>query len=88
MTESANNKWVVDVKGSAGETFEISVLRNNNEHGKRSYGWIDEDKLLISKSGSANWSVTPLVFEKLKRVAGEVAKELNMAENKNSAFCA
>lgn len=82
MTEVANNKWVVDIKGSPGKPFEISVLRDNNEHGKRSYGWIDENKLLISESGSANWSVTPLVFDKLKRVAEEVAKELNMVETK------
>jgi hypothetical protein len=54
------------------------VLRSDNEHGKVSYGWIGEDKLLISSETAASWSVTPLVFEKLKRVAEDVAKELNM----------
>ena len=80
MTETDNNKWVVDVKGRPGEGFEISVLRDGNKHGKQSYGWIDEDKLLISSNGSASWSVTPLVFEKLVALAHEVAKKLNKEE--------
>jgi hypothetical protein len=34
-------KWVVDVKGCAGsEAFEITVLRDDYEHGKRSFGWM------------------------------------------------
>ena len=75
-----DNKWVVDIKGCPYEHFEISVLRNNNEHGKQSYGWIDDKKLLISSETTASWSVIPLVFEKLTRVAEEVAEELNIPE--------
>lgn len=44
--------WVVDVKGGVGESsYEISVLRDSNDHGKRSYGWADDHKIMISSSG-------------------------------------
>jgi len=73
-------KWVVDIKEYK-QSFEISVLRDDNEHGKRSYGWFDENKLLISSSsnGSPNTNTTSkkIIFEKLVKVAQEVADELN-----------
>ena len=52
-------KWVVDIK-EYGKSFEISVLRDDNAHGKKSYGWFDENKLLISSStyGSLNTNTT------------------------------
>jgi hypothetical protein len=75
-------KWVVDIKGSAGKgSFEISVLRDNNELGKRSYGWIGENKLLITHScGPRHWPLTKIVWDKLVNLAHEVADELNAAE--------
>jgi len=75
-------KWVVDVKGRAGSgPFEITVLRDNNEHGKRSYGWIGEDKLLITHNGGpCSWTLTPLVWDKVIKLAHEVADELNAEE--------
>jgi len=73
-------KWVVNIKEYK-QSFEISVLRDDNEHGKRSYGWFDENKLLISSSsdGSPNTNTTSkkIIFEKLVKVAQEVADELN-----------
>ena len=51
MTES-KLRWDANVKGAAGEpAFEISVVRSDNAHGKLSYGWFDERKLLISHNG-------------------------------------
>ena len=75
-------KWVVDVKGRAGsDSFEITVLRDDNEHGKRSYGWIGEDKLLITHNGGpCKWPLTPLVWDKSVKLANEVADELNAVE--------
>lgn len=73
--------WLVNVKGKAGEVFEISVVRRTNNHGRLSYGWFDEDKLLISSSGGpCNYTVTPKVWAKLLKVAKEVADELNQKE--------
>jgi len=75
-------KWVVDVKGCAGDSsFEIAVLRDDNEHGKRSYGWFDNDKLLISQSGGpCHVPLVKMVWDKAIRVAHEVADELNAEE--------
>jgi hypothetical protein len=72
-------KWIINIKGGPGESpFEISVVRKDNEHGQRSYGWIDERKLLISNNGGpCPWIVTPEVWAKLVKVAEQTAKELN-----------
>ena len=75
-------KWVVDIKGKAeSRSFEITVLRDDNEHGKRSYGWIDENKLLISHNGGpCQWGLTPIVWDKMVKLAQETADELNELE--------
>lgn len=72
-------KWVVDVKGKPdSDSFEITVLRDDNEHGKLSYGWIGEDKLLISQSGGpCRDRINTKIWNKLLKVAEEVADELN-----------
>jgi hypothetical protein len=76
------SKWVVNIKGKAGAApFEISVLRDDNGHGKLSYGWHGPDKIMISNDGGpCRDTVPPLVWGKLIRVAQEVADELNAAE--------
>ena len=75
-------RWIVNIQGAAGkETFEISVLRENNRHGIASYGWFDEEKLLISHNGGpCHWPVTPFVWEGLVKLATYVADQLNKEE--------
>lgn len=77
-------KWIVDVKGAACEEgFEISVLRDDNTHGKRSYGWFDRNKLLISHNGGpCRWPLTQKVWDKMVALAHEVADELNAEESR------
>jgi hypothetical protein len=76
------DKWIVDIKGYAGcPGFEISVLRESNDHGQLSYGWFGDDKLLISHNGGpCRWPVTGKTWDKLVAVAHEVADELNAEE--------
>lgn len=78
-------KWVVDVKGEAGsKSFEITVLRDDNDLGKRSFGWIGENKLLITHNGGpCEWPLTLIVWDKSVKMAHEVADELNAAEGIN-----
>lgn len=85
MSESSNSKrrrWIVKVFGRAGaESFEISVVRSDNEHGQKSYGWFDENKLLISHNGGpCHWPVIKPVWDRLIKAAQEVADELNAKE--------
>ena len=78
------NNWVVEIKGKAGaESFEIAVLRKNNEHGKSSFGWFGIDKLLITHNGEpCHWPLTQKVWDKQIILANEVANELNAEESK------
>jgi hypothetical protein len=71
-------KWIVDVKGRQGASFEISVVLDSNKFGIESWGWFDENKLLISSSGAGNWGLTKHVWDKMMLLAHEVARELNM----------
>ena len=68
-------KWQVHTKGAPNEApFEICVIREDYEHGKRSYGWFNEHKRLISSSGGpcrdvVTWDVWTLLYEVAKRTA-------------------
>jgi len=74
-----NGKWQVHTKGGPEEApFEICVIREDNEHGKRSYGWFGGHKRLISSSGGpcrdvVTWDVWTLLFD----VAQKTADRLN-----------
>ncbi len=72
--------WIVDTKGGPNKpSFEISVLRADNEHGIHSYGWFGEDKLLVSHNGGpCSWPVTSRVWKGLVELATTVADELNL----------
>jgi len=74
-------KWIVNIKGKANSSaFEISVVREDNAHGIRSYGWFDEAKLLISHNGGpCSWPLTERVWNKMVKLANEVADELNLS---------
>ncbi len=76
------DKWEVQIKGEkCGESFEISVIRESNEHGHRSWGWFDETKLLICHNGGpCHWPLTEKVWDKMVKLADEVATGLNAEE--------
>jgi hypothetical protein len=72
-------KWIPQVKGDVnGESREISVVRSDNEHGQRSWGWFDETKLLISHNGGpCHWGLAPGVGDMMIKIAEDYAKKLN-----------
>ncbi len=76
------SKWIVNSKGKAGDRgFEISVVREDNKHGIASFGWFDENKLLITHNGGpCSWPLHTLVWDKSIKLAQEVADELNRQE--------
>jgi len=77
--------WIVDVKGRPGEIFEISVLKSNNAHGKRSYGWFGEDKVYIAGSGGpCHDKVLPITWPYLLEAAEATARFLNIRDNRVS----
>jgi hypothetical protein len=70
-------KWEVNYKGAADDgAHEISVVKSNNEVGKRSWGWFGPDKVLISQSGP-DTPITFVVWRAHLKFAKEHAKHLN-----------
>ena len=77
-------KWIVNIKGDVNSTsWEISVVREDNDHGKNSYGWFDENKLLVSHSGGpCRWALAPGLGEKMINLAVDLARDLNSREKR------
>jgi hypothetical protein len=76
--------WHVHTKGEPNTCYwEICVIKESDRHGHKSYGWFGETKLLISDSGGPCKNiVSEMIWNKLVKVAQEVAEELNKQENK------
>lgn len=72
-------KWIAQTLGDPnGKCWEISVVRSDNEHGQKSYGWFGEDKFLISHNGGpCSWPLAPGLGDKMVKIAQEYAAELN-----------
>lgn len=82
------DKWIVKKRGGPNRTgWEISVIRSSNKHGKRSYGWFDKNKILISHDGGpCHIEVIKIVWNGLVELAEKIAKRLNEMENQNKLF--
>lgn len=75
------NKWKVQIHGKAGDkSFEISVINDALvDSAQRHYGWFNDNKLLISHNGGpCSWPLTERVWNKMVKLAQEVADELNL----------
>jgi hypothetical protein len=71
--------WNVQVFGNH-TGGEISVIRSDNDHGKLSYGWFGDNKILIGGTRHGFGALNERVWQKLLQVASEIATELNEAE--------
>lgn len=85
MAGSSLGRWVAHSKLESAldepASFEICVIRERYEHGLRSYGWFDQNKLLISHNGGpCRFPLTKKILDKLLALAAEVAGELNQEE--------
>ena len=78
------SKWVVHTQGQPGsDFFEISVLREDNIHGKDSYGWFGNNKIHITSSGGpfSNKISFEHLWDDLIEVAQRLADKLNTQES-------
>lgn len=75
-------KWSVYVFGErCSSSWEISVVREDNAHGKQSWGWFDERKLLVSHNGGpCHWPLCGFVWDEQVRIANELCRRLNAGE--------
>jgi hypothetical protein len=74
--------WEVQVKGQkCTPSWEISVIRKDNLHGHRSWGWFDNTKLLVSHNGGpCSWPIVEFVWDEQIRIAHELCAKLNSGE--------
>ena len=75
-------RWKVQVFGKrCSESWEISVIREDNEHGQKSWGWIDDRKLLVSHNGCpCRWPICGYVWDQQVAIAEELCRRLNAGE--------
>ena len=80
--DPASGSWEVQVKGKACSKFwEISIVRQGNQLGHESWGWFDDNKLLVSHNGGpCHGPLIRPVWDRMIRAAHEVCDELNVAE--------
>lgn len=73
-------KWIAQVHGNERD-FEITVVRTDNKHGRKSWGWVSkrDNKLMIACNDGGE--MPPNVYQKLKRLAKETAAEMNAKED-------
>ena len=70
--------WIVNVKGTFNNDPEISVVKEDNHHGINSYGWFDENKILVFGSGGhCRYTLSEIVFNKHIETAKYLADLLN-----------
>ena len=71
-------KWVVNTKGEpCKDSFEISILRDNNNFGKNSFKWYGQTKILIS---SGAFKLEKDIWDELIILAEKIAETKNKKE--------
>jgi len=75
-------KWKVQKKGrKCSGSWEISVVRRDNQLGQDSWGWIGDNKLLVSHNGGpCHWPIIPFVWDRQMEIAHELCAKLNSGE--------
>lgn len=80
----AKSRWMVNVLGKAGAaSFEISVVREDNEAGRLYFTGFGKDKVLISHSNgiSGQYPLLKTVWNLLLELAQTVADDLNFQDH-------
>lgn len=78
------DEWKVNVFGErCGQSWEISVVRDSNKFGQKSWGWFDENKLLVSHNhhSVAGWAICGFVWDRQIEIATELCRRLNNGED-------
>lgn len=75
----SKGKWIVSVQHSHDFiNYEISCVREGNIHGQNSYGWFDNNKILIAESSeNDNQDIRKMLFKEQLRLAYKIKEELN-----------
>lgn len=81
LVKKPGRRWIVVEKGAPEHAWELSIVRANNAHGIRSYGWFGDDKLVVATSGGpCNDVFHPTIANMLRDVADTVCAAFNQEE--------
>jgi len=75
--------WKIQIKGKrCSDSWEISVVKKDNEHGQISWGWFGNAKMLVSHNGGpCDWPICGFVWDEQIRIAKELCRKLNNKED-------
>lgn len=81
--EQPKGRWLAQVKGwsSYGQGFEVTVVREDNTHGRESWGWIGAHKVLVME-GKTTKSAWRHLEAPLRKYAEEQAAKFNREEGR------
>ena len=74
------SRWVVNIFGDETHS-EISVVRENNRHGRASWGWFDKDKKFVFGHDDWQGKIDKNLFNSHIRRAEKYALRLNDEED-------
>lgn len=75
--------WAVCFKGDDdGTSIEYSVVRIDNDHGFKSYGWAESDRkeIITTDGGPCRYTFSPMLMQMQQMVAVKYAQYLNRKE--------
>jgi len=73
--------WAVSFKEATNDEIEYSVVRIDNDHGFKSWRWIEPDrKLIVACSRDADYKYPQFLKDRLKVIAIDYANHLNEQE--------
>ena len=83
-----NGRWLVQTLGTPedGGNFELSIVREDFDHGRRSWGWFGTAKIFISgQPDGFNCVFPPCAWRHILAAAEATAAEMNQTEAVASA---
>lgn len=83
MSAIYNGRWCINILGGPSGSFEISLVRDDNAHGKASFGWGAADKtILFTGEAGAPERAVLRAWPVLLAIAEEECARSNRKENR------
>ena len=73
IPERDTSSWIVFIQGKYTYGCEVSLIRKNNKHGQKSWGWGSVSKIIMFSTGK----ITKTRFNWMKKIAKIACNSLN-----------
>lgn len=71
-------KWILNILGGPNRGHEIALVRETNRHGLASWGWSNQNKVIVSTNNS---TIPKEVFDAIVKTAQSLVNKKNKKEN-------